>query len=86
MSTKEKALKLLSSCWSKAKADEPIFILLGRDKAAAQTIRFWALERQKRALNRADDEQLVEAYALAKSIDEYNAPKVVVPEPEDSLI
>lgn len=74
------------NCEAKAKPGEPKFTLLGRDKAAAQAIRFWALERQKRSLNKSDDEQIIEAYALAKQIDEYNAPKAAVQEPEDSLI
>lgn len=58
-------------CHLRAKPGEPIFTLLGRDKAAAQTIRFWCLERLKRGMNRATDAQIVDAYALANEINAY---------------
>lgn len=61
------------NCEAKAKLGEPKFTLLGRDKAAAQAIRFWALERQKRGLNRADDEQIIETYKVALDIEAYAA-------------
>lgn len=53
-----------NSCLNKAQDDEPLFVLLGRDKAATATIRFWVTERIKLGLNKPGDPQILEALAL----------------------
>lgn len=73
MATKEQPGKF--DCYANAKADEPMFVLLARDKAAPAAIRFWALERQKLGKNKGTDPQIVEAYECAKAMEEYQARK-----------
>lgn len=60
---------LLDSCWSKAKDDEMLFILLARDLAAPATIRFWIQERIRLGKNRPEDAKLLEAEACAKAME-----------------
>lgn len=62
-------------CYANAKPDEPLFTLLGRDKAAAAAVRYWALERLKTGKNRADDTQIIEAFECARAMDEYREDK-----------
>lgn len=57
------------SCWNKAKDDENLFVLLGRDRSAPYTIRCWANERIRIGKNRYDDPQITEALALADDIE-----------------
>lgn len=58
-------------CYSRAKPDEPMFILLGRDKAAAKAVRYWVLERIKTGKNKATDHQIIEAYECAQAMEAY---------------
>lgn len=57
------------SCWNRAGEDELLFVLLGRDKAAADTIRFWAGRRCELGKNKPDDGQIEEALHLADEIE-----------------
>ena len=50
-----------SSCWSKARDDERVFVLLARDAAAPETLRFWANLRVELGKNQPDDLQIVAA-------------------------
>lgn len=43
--TKAECIADPNSCWNKAKDDEPVFILLGRDEDAPATIEYWLKER-----------------------------------------
>ena len=54
-----------SSCLNKAKDDEMLFILLGRDKAAPQAILYWCETRIRMGLNVKDDPQIKEAMRCA---------------------
>jgi hypothetical protein len=54
-----------NSCWNKARSDEPLFVLLARDVAAAETMRFWAARRVELGKNKLDDPQIVSALADA---------------------
>jgi len=56
-------------CYANAKDDEPMFVLLARDKAAPAAVRYWALERIKTQKNRVSDPQIVEAYACAVAME-----------------
>ena len=60
-------------CYANALPDEPMFILLARDKASPAVVRFWALERIKTGKNRITDAQIQDAYACAKAMEEYQA-------------
>lgn len=57
-----------TSCLSRARQDEMIFVLLARDAAAPAAIRFWAAERLRLGKNAAGDEQIVEALACAAAM------------------
>lgn len=57
------------SCWNKAGQTERVFVLLGRDVASPDTIRFWCAERIRKGKNTWSDDQIKEALALAESIE-----------------
>lgn len=63
----------LHSCLNKADRDEFIFVLLGRDVAAPDTIRFWATERMRLGKNKLNDKQIQEAFETARQIEEQHA-------------
>lgn len=58
-----------NSCMSKAKDNEMTFVLLSRDIAAPQTIRFWVSERIKYEKNKSDDAQIIEALKCAEEME-----------------
>lgn len=66
------------SCLSKAMPDELLFILLGRDRAAPATIRFWVRERLALGKNEMGDRQVIEALALADTIEAEHAKRASV--------
>lgn len=49
-------------CYTKAEPDEPMFVLLGRDKHAPMLVRLWA---EIRALDGEDDHKVQEAIRCA---------------------
>ncbi len=49
-------------CYANAADDEPMFVLLARDKAAAVTVADWIAHRVRMNLNATDDAQITEAY------------------------
>ena len=57
------------SCWNRARDDEMIFVLLGRDKAAPATIQAWIAERIRLRKNHSDDPQLCEAAECAMQME-----------------
>jgi hypothetical protein len=59
-------------CYANAKDDEPMFVLLARDKAAPNTIRYWCHERVILGKNKADDPQIIEAQACAMQMEDYH--------------
>ena len=61
------------SCMSRARDDEMTFVLLGRDDATPDTIRFWVSKRIELGKNKPGDAQLVEAEECAKAIEEGKA-------------
>lgn len=60
-----KYLELTDGCIAKAGEMEMCFTLLSRDKAAADTIRFWVNQRIGLGLNTFSDKQILEALACA---------------------
>lgn len=55
-------------CYANAEPDEPMFILLGRDPAAAYAVYSWCMLRVRAGLNKKDDTQIVDARASAKKM------------------
>ena len=62
-----------TSCLNKAREDELLFVLLGRDQAAPAAIYAWIDERVRLGLNMADDPQIAEARNLAVCMEMANA-------------
>jgi hypothetical protein len=58
-----------NSCMSKAKDDEMTFVLLGRDAAAPDVIRFWCRRRIALGKNKTTDAQILEALACAEIME-----------------
>ena len=58
------------SCMSKADPMEMTFVLLERDEAAPYAIRCWVDERIRLGKNQQNDEQIIEALACAKTMEE----------------
>lgn len=59
-----------NSCWNKAQDIELLFVLLGRDVAAPDAIRYWAHRRVDIGKNQRDDHQIREALACADRMDQ----------------
>jgi len=57
------------SCLNRAREDELVFVLLGRDVAAPVAIRAWASERIARRKNEPDDRQIMEAHVCANLME-----------------
>jgi hypothetical protein len=57
-----------TSCLSKAKDDEWLFVLLGRDLAAASTVRHWIRERIRLGKNKPGDAQIIEAKDWVRAV------------------
>ena len=55
-------------CYVNAAPDEPMFVLLGRDKHAASLVRLWAIMRAK---DGEDEAKIAEAMSCADAMDEY---------------
>jgi hypothetical protein len=68
MATKEKPGAF--DCYANAAPDEPLFILLGRDKHGPLLVRLWA---RLRALDEEDSEKLREANDCADAMETYRA-------------
>lgn len=68
---KTQELENPNSCLNRARDDEPVFVLLGRDVTAPDTIRRWANERIHAGKNLPGDQQIKEALALAESMEQF---------------
>lgn len=55
-------------CYANAKPDEPMFILLGRDKDAPALVRAWAKVREEQG---EDSKKVEEARACADAMEEW---------------
>lgn len=58
-----------NSCMNRARDDEDLFVLMGRDIAAPATIRFWCTQRVTLGKNEASDTQIREALACASRME-----------------
>jgi hypothetical protein len=57
------------SCLARARDDEMVFVLLGRDEDAPDTIRDWIARRIRRGKNRSGDPQMVDAERCAQIME-----------------
>lgn len=57
-----------NSCLNKAKNDELLFVLLGRDIAAPVAIHAWVAERIRLGKNNVNDPQILEALECARKM------------------
>ena len=60
----------VNSCLSKARPDELVFVLLGRDIAGPDTIRFWVRCRLASGKNEPGDRQIVDALLCADLMEQ----------------
>lgn len=67
MGTKDKPSKF--NCYERAKSDEPLFTLLGRDPVASVLVFEWV--RIRKALDKTEKEVLEEAIESAQSMRDY---------------
>lgn len=58
-----------NSCLNRARENELVFVLLGRDPAAPVAIRAWAAARIAARKNIATDTQILEALGTADAIE-----------------
>ncbi len=58
-----------SSCLNRARDDEMMFVLLGRDAAAPVAIRAWIKERIRLGKNNWSDNQITEAYICSARME-----------------
>lgn len=66
---KQDELTIDSSCLNRANANEMLFVILERDVAASETIRYWCMMRIKHNKNKEDDDQIKEALMVADYIE-----------------
>jgi len=57
-----------SSCLNRARDDEMVFVLLGRDPAAAEAIDAWVAARLRLGKNKWNDPQILEAKNTANKL------------------
>lgn len=74
---KQHELSNPDSCMSRAKDDEPVFVLLGRDLAAPDTVRYWADRRVELDKNRPDDPQILSAHKDARAMERFRSLQVL---------
>lgn len=58
-----------NSCLARARDDEMVFVLLGRDEDAPDTIRDWIARRIRRGKNQPGDAQMVDAERCARIME-----------------
>jgi hypothetical protein len=66
---KSKELSDPNSCLNKAKPDERLFVLLARDPAAPEVIRYWIRRRLWIGKNKPNDPQILEALECARLME-----------------
>jgi len=62
-----------SSCFNKAQAEEPIFILRAQDQFAAQLVRLWAKTLRD---NAGPEDKVISALTLANDMDQWPVKKI----------
>ena len=71
------------SCLNKARANERLFVLLARDPAAPDVIRYWVRKRIALGKNKMSDPQIVEALECAKKMEEERQHSIAPHDPRD---
>lgn len=73
MITKKMEMESAHSCLSRAREDEPVFVLLARDVVAPDVIEYWAQQRIEAGKNKPDDPQIKEAFEMADAMRRYRS-------------
>lgn len=60
-----------NSCLNRAQEDEPVFVLLGRDKSAPVAIRAWIFNRLATGKSAENSPEIIEARAFALTMEKY---------------
>ena len=68
------------SCMSRAGEHEMTFVLLARDAAAPEVIRFWVRERIRLGKNDAHDNQILEALHCANLMEQQRTDGIGLPD------
>lgn len=63
----------LESCLNKAASDEPLFVIRGKDICGGDTVREWTRKRVAAGKNHPQDQQILEALAIADAMQAYAA-------------
>ncbi|MBX3488889.1 hypothetical protein [Parvibaculum sp.] len=63
-------------CYAAAEPDEPIFVLLGRDRHAPSLVRLWALARMREG---EDEAKVQEALQCAAAMDAHLIERGIMP-------
>lgn len=71
MGTKAENLIHKDSCWNRADNDEPVFVLLGRDRAAPLVVREWIKLRVMSGKNTMEDKQIQDALSIIHKMTDY---------------
>lgn len=58
-------------CYEAAEPDEPMFILLARDRLASSVVKLWAAGRVSQGLNTVDDPQIAEALDCVDAMEKW---------------
>ena len=72
MATKREVLEQLvrgEGCLAKAKDDEPVFVLVGHDALAAETVERWALRARAMGVN---NDKVQGAQAVAEEMQQWH--------------
>lgn len=57
-----------NSCLNKAKDDEMLFVLLGRDRASVRAVESWIDERIYLGLNQPEDQKIIDAKHWVRTV------------------
>lgn len=66
---KREELSNPSSCLSRARDDEEIFVILERDDTFSEVVRYWAAKRIEKGKNTPGDAQITEALTKADRVE-----------------
>ena len=64
-------------CYANAEADEPLFVLLGRDPSAAFAVRQWIKHRIAIGKSHANSPEIAEARSCVQQLEKYSDAKVL---------
>ena len=66
---KKEELSNPNSCLNRARDDELVFVLLGRDPTTPAVIKYWMAERVRLGKNKWEDDQIREAAKVVRFLE-----------------